>query len=196
MEGFSSLIQDDHTSLWKYVTEVEKVGRGGENWRRKCSYCGSTFSSSYSRVKAHFMRISWVGIKMCQSVIRDMTEEMEHVKIRLKVSMPVFIFNFKCGGRKCKRSKWTEEEGSIPWIKHSIKRRDELDCIIARMFYTGGLSFNLTRNSWYVKAFKFITTNPIDGYKPLDYNSLRTTLLKCEKSYVERMMEPIRGTWK
>ena len=25
--------------------------------------------------------------------------------------------------------------------------RDELDCIIARMFYTSGLSFNLTRNS-------------------------------------------------
>ena len=66
MEGFSSLIQDDHTSLWKYVTEVEKVGRGGENWRRKCSYCGSTFSSSYSRVKDHLMQISGVGIKMCQ----------------------------------------------------------------------------------------------------------------------------------
>ena len=26
------------------------------------------------------------------------------------------------------------------------KARDELECIIARMFYTGRLSFNLTRN--------------------------------------------------
>jgi len=37
--------------------------------------------------------------------------------------------------------------------------RDELECIIARMFYTGGLSFNLTRNSWYAKTFKFVANN-------------------------------------
>jgi len=36
---------------------------------------------------------------------------------------------------------------------------DELDCIIAKMFYTGELSFKLTRNPWYVKAFKFIANN-------------------------------------
>ena len=29
--------------------------------------------------------------------------------------------------------------------------------------------------------------------KPLDYNSLRSTLLQREKSHVERLMEPIRG---
>ena len=44
--------------------------------------------------------------------------------------------------------------------------RDELDCIIARIFYTGELSFNLTKNSWYAKAFKFAANNPITGYKP------------------------------
>jgi len=35
---------------------------------------------------------------------------------------------------------------------------DKLDCIIARMFYIGGLSFNLTRNPWYVKAFNLLQT--------------------------------------
>jgi len=39
--------------------------------------------------------------------------------------------------------------------------RDELDCTIASIFYTSGLSFNLIRNSWYVKAFKFVPNNPI-----------------------------------
>ena len=39
--------------------------------------------------------------------------------------------------------------------------RDELDCTIARMFYISGLSFNLIRNPWYVKAFKFIVNNSI-----------------------------------
>jgi len=70
---------------------------------------------------------------------------------------------------------------------------DELECIIARIFYTHGLSFNMIRNPWYVKAFKFFANNPIVVYKPLNYNSLRTTLLQHEKSHAERLMEPIRG---
>ena len=49
--------------------------------------------------------------------------------------------------------------------------RDELDCFIVRMFYTDRLSFNLTRNPWYAKAFKFAINNPIVGYKSLGYNS-------------------------
>ena len=74
--------------------------------------------------------------------------------------------------------------------------RDELGCIISRMFYTSGLSFNLTRNSWYVKAFKFTAHNSIAGYKPLGYNSLRIILLQREKSHIERLMESIKSTWK
>ena len=71
---------------------------------------------------------------------------------------------------------------------------DELNCIIARMFYTGGLSFNMTRNLWYAKAFKFAANNPIVGYKPPGYNPLRITLLQYEKSHVEGLMEPIGAT--
>ena len=74
--------------------------------------------------------------------------------------------------------------------------RDVVDCIIARMFYIGELSFNLARNSWYAKTFKFAANNPIAGYKPLGHNCLRTTLLQREKSHVERLMKPIQGTWK
>jgi len=50
--------------------------------------------------------------------------------------------------------------------------RGELDCMIASMLYTGGLSFNLTSDPWYAKAFKFAANNSIAGY-----NSLKTTLL-------------------
>ncbi|XP_020266352.1 uncharacterized protein LOC109841825 [Asparagus officinalis] len=77
----------------------------------------------------------------------------------------------------------------------NTRARDELDSIIARMFYTGGLSFNLTRNPYFSRAFTYAASNPIVGYKPPDYNSLRTTLLQREKAHVERL-EPIRGSWK
>ena len=55
-EGSSSEIVDNHTPLWKYVTKLEKIGRGGENWRWKYSYYLKTFNGSYSRVKAHLMQ--------------------------------------------------------------------------------------------------------------------------------------------
>ena len=93
---------------------------------------------------------------------------------------------------------WIDEEKGVNTVDQVFNKeaRDELVCIIARMFYTGGLSFNLTRNSWYAKAFKFAANNPIAGYKPPGYNSLRITLLQREKSHVEGLMEIIMATWK
>lgn len=71
--------------------------------------------------------------------------------------------------------------------------KDELDVMIARMFYSGGLSFNLTSNPYYAMAFTFAANNPIAYYKPPVYNSLRTTLVQHEKSHVERLLDPIRA---
>ena len=73
--------------------------------------------------------------------------------------------------------------------------RDQLKYEIARMFYSAGLPFNLARNPYYISAFKFATNNPLSGFVPLGYNSLRTTLLQRERANVERLLEPIKGTW-
>ena len=37
-----------------------------------------------------------------------------------------------------------------------VEIRDQLDQEIARMFYTGGLPFNLARNPHYLRAFQFV----------------------------------------
>ncbi|KAK2665787.1 hypothetical protein Ddye_004361 [Dipteronia dyeriana] len=74
----------------------------------------------------------------------------------------------------------------------NISAREKLDGEIARMFYTGGLSFHFARNPYYVRAF----TNALPGYVPPGYNALRTTLLQKEKSNIERLLVPIKGTWK
>ncbi|GJX05480.1 hAT dimerization domain, ribonuclease H-like domain protein [Tanacetum coccineum] len=77
-----------------------------------------------------------------------------------------------------------------------VEIRDQLDQEIARMFYTGGLPFNLARNPHYLRAFQFAAANKIDGYVPPGYNKLRTTLLQKEKENVHRQLEPLRSTWK
>ncbi|XP_052204042.1 uncharacterized protein LOC127809319 [Diospyros lotus] len=71
----------------------------------------------------------------------------------------------------------------------------QLDAEIARMFYTGGLPFNLARNPYYLSSYSFVANHPLGGYVPSGYNKLRTTLLQQEKTNVEKLLEPIKSTW-
>nr|KAJ0207649.1 hypothetical protein LSAT_V11C500243170 [Lactuca sativa] len=76
------------------------------------------------------------------------------------------------------------------------KRKDQLDQEIARIFYTGGFPFNLTRNPHNLRVFQFVANKRIDGYVSPCYNKLRTTLLQKEKDNVHRLLDPLRSTWK
>ena len=113
------------------------------------------------------------------------------------VTLPISSTSSVAGGSASGPSALKKRRG-VNTVDQTFNKeeRNELDCIILWMFYTGGLSFNLTRNPWYVKAFKFIVNYPIVGYKSPSYNFLRITLLQRQKSYVEGLMEPIRATWK
>ena len=71
--------------------------------------------------------------------------------------------------------------------------REIVDSEIARMFYTGGLSFHFARNPYYARAFK--SASQLPGYVPPGYNALRTTLLQKEKRNIENLLEPIKKTW-
>ncbi|KAM1996356.1 hypothetical protein ACFX15_029309 [Malus domestica] len=83
---------------------------------------------------------------------------------------------------------------SGPLIKAFNKEaRDQCDAEVARMFYTGGLSFNLARNPHYRNSYVRASTLP--GYVPPGYNALRTTLLQQEKSHIEQCLQPIKRTW-
>jgi len=112
-----------------------------------------------------------------------MTKEMEQAEMRLKASMPRDVTlpissTLNVVGGSASGPSAPKKRRGVNTVDQAFNKeaRNELDCIIARMFYTGGLSFNLTRNSWYVKAFKFAANNPIVGYKPPGYNFLRTSL--------------------
>ena len=78
----------------------------------------------------------------------------------------------------------------------NLGAREELHGEIARMFYSAGLSFHLARNPHYVRSYTFAANNMINGYIPPGYNLLRTSLLQKERANVERLLEPIKGTWK
>nr|XP_034580677.1 uncharacterized protein LOC117843997 [Setaria viridis] len=67
--------------------------------------------------------------------------------------------------------------------------------MIARIFYTGGIPFNLARNPNYRASYNFVANHGMGGYVPPGTNKLRTTLLQQEKANVERHLEPIKSTW-
>ncbi|XP_026415888.1 uncharacterized protein LOC113311263 [Papaver somniferum] len=94
-----------------------------------------------------------------------------------------------------KKKRWVES----PIEKlYNAARREEMDSIIAWFFYAAGLPFHLARCPYYKVSFNLATSDSkrIQGYIPLGYNKLRTTLLRKEREHVEKELEPIKSTWK
>ncbi|RWR83372.1 DUF659 domain-containing protein/Dimer_Tnp_hAT domain-containing protein [Cinnamomum micranthum f. kanehirae] len=71
-----------------------------------------------------------------------------------------------------------------------------MDAEIARMFYASGLPFHLARSPYYVSCIQFAANNALASYVPPGYNKLRTSLLQQERAHVDRLLQPIKGTWK
>ncbi|XP_077239687.1 uncharacterized protein LOC143880580 [Tasmannia lanceolata] len=97
-----------------------------------------------------------------------------------------------------KRRKTSGPSGSVSAIEKAFNMaaRDHLHGEIARMFYSGGLPFHLARNPHYASSYSYAANNPISGYLPPGYNLLRTTLLQKERANVDRLLQPLRETWK
>ena len=66
--------------LYKYVTKLEKASVGGGNVAFRCNYCEKTFKGSYSRVKAHLLKLSKFGIQPCAKVGDEYQNEMQKLE--------------------------------------------------------------------------------------------------------------------
>jgi hypothetical protein len=60
--------EDPTKPLWRYVTNLGKKGVGGGNVGFQCKYCNANFTGTYSRVKAHLLKKSGTGIRVCSKV--------------------------------------------------------------------------------------------------------------------------------
>ena len=68
-EATSTELSSDEGLLWKYVTKLDKpVGSTSKSGGNTHFKCDGTFVGSYSRVKAHLLKISGKGIKACMKV--------------------------------------------------------------------------------------------------------------------------------
>lgn len=162
-------------------------------------------------MKAHFLKIANQGISIYSATTPEMLEQFrkedaaakateESSQIR-SVPMPVQLSGISLSGSAAPSSSRTRTRVSKKGRQSSIKEGFNLeycqmaDAIIARMFYTGGIPFNLARNPNYRSSYNFVANHDMGGYVPPGINKLRTTLLQQEKANVERLLEPIKKTW-
>ncbi|XP_075665579.1 uncharacterized protein LOC142635278 [Castanea sativa] len=214
---------NDESSLWQYVTKVEKPAgasvKSGGNTYFKCNYYGVVYMGSYSRVKAHLLKIPNKGIKPCPKVtpshrleMQQIYDKVENDKLerewRSQIPLPppppgrgpIPISQFRRHERSDSTNLIDGKRRKVA-VNNTLEKayqnnaRHELDSTIARMFYTAGLPFNFARNPYYRNSYAYAATHSIPGYVPPGYNGLRTTLLQKERAHVEGLFKPIKDFW-
>ncbi|XP_061353542.1 uncharacterized protein LOC133298288 [Gastrolobium bilobum] len=182
--------------LWKYVTQLDARVEAGGNLSWKCNFCKKDYKSSYTRVRAHSLKIPSKGIGKCLMVQnRDMIEmeKLEQEAEQRKQSnaprnVPLPPSSSSTGPKKRKTT------GALE-MAFNVGEREELNYLIAKMFYSAGLPFNLAKNPYFQASYTYAANHNIGGYLPPVYNALRTTLLQKEKENIDRLCEPIREAW-
>ncbi|KAH1249399.1 hypothetical protein GmHk_05G012750 [Glycine max] len=71
--------QDDDTKpLWTYVTKIKSVSGGG-NYEIKYNICDFTFNGPYTRVRAHLLKMTGKGVRVCQKVTIDRLIDLKKI---------------------------------------------------------------------------------------------------------------------
>ncbi|KAL5659426.1 hypothetical protein ACJX0J_032589 [Zea mays] len=156
---------DEKKPLWRYAKILERTGKGlGGNVRIRCRLCNHVWNGRYSRVKAHLLKITGLGVKFCRvvtvHVLEQLKAEVAAASAVADRTMPRDIPLPVEGNEKRKRRGVSAIESSF-----NLDVRRQLDELIARMFYTGGLLFNLARNPYFRKAFIIVS----DGWSDTEY---------------------------
>jgi hypothetical protein len=147
-------------------------------------------------VRAHLLKIGGKGVRACLKRTNAKINELKKIdneatsKEKSKQKLVPLPPNSTEGAGSKKR-----KTSSAIADAFNVKARETLDFEIARMFYSAGLPFHLTRNPYFRRAFSYAANNSIPGYQPHGYNKLRTTLLHNKRSHVENLLQPIKNTW-
>ena len=150
-------------------------------------------------MRAHLLNIVDQGIGPCLKVtpkdIVDMQRLEDEVKTQMErkvpknVSLPMASSSISIGGVDVTNSnrfeiKNKKRKGNTSALEKSSNKtsQDQLDALIAQMFYSTGLPFHLARNPHFIGAFTYAANNLLSEYKPPGYN-------------IERLLMSIKGEW-
>lgn len=171
---------------WEHVSVFGGFDRGSGTKRWKCNHCNLRYNGSYSRVRAHLLGFSGVGVKSCPAIDRSLREAFQ-------------ILEEERLARRKKRNSLNEKPGkrirttqtSVSW--KSITKED-IDDIVARFFYADGLNFDIVNSPYFLEMVQAIGAFGI-GYEPPTVDKLSDSFLSKEKGRIEKSMALVRESW-
>ncbi|MCL7023250.1 hypothetical protein MKW94_023325 [Papaver nudicaule] len=188
--------------LWRHVVKLDKAPGGGGNRSFRCNFCNTVYNGSYSRVKAHLLKIKGQGIRICSKVDYESLKSLhkEHASSdqkKLVSTSPSSVYEsplpISSHSMQLKRRKMEDEE--IQPAVFDSATRDELDKKAAKLFYSSALPFNLSRSPYWRDFITSVANSNCKGYSPPSYDQLRFNLLKDEKTRIERMLDKVKSSW-
>ncbi|XP_015873519.3 uncharacterized protein LOC107410585 [Ziziphus jujuba] len=169
---------------WKHVSVFGGFDKGSGTKRWKCNHCNQRYNGSYSRVRAHLLGFTGVGVKSCPAIDRTLREAFQ-------------ILEEERVARKKKRTSGTGKPGKrIRTSRPSVTcfSKEEVDDIVARFFYADGLNVNVVNSPYFREMAKAIAAYG-PGYEPLSVDELSNSYLSKEKSRIEKSVALVRESW-
>ncbi|KAA8550236.1 hypothetical protein F0562_001920 [Nyssa sinensis] len=174
---------------WKHVSVFGGFDKGSGTKRWKCNHCNLRYNGSYSRVRAHLLGFTGVGVKSCPAIDRSLREAfqiLEEERVARKKKRP-------SGGSGKPSKRIRTSQPSLPCVWKTVTKED-VDDVVARFFYAEGLNINVVSSPYFHEMTKAIAAfGP--GYEPPSIEKLSDSFLSKEKARMERAMALIRESW-
>ena len=189
------LLNEATTQLTITSTSVAQGKSSGGSKRWICKHCKQVFTSSYTRIHAHFFGPEpgkRCDIQRCPIMLKD-RKQMEKLRKRVQEAEKAGVSS------SLKSSTISKRFSQVPMMKSvgdafGIMERDAVDLKVIRGLTANGITFNVLRNPQFNEMVATINKGP-KGYKAPSFEKARTTLLdKCKRS-VEKDLIPIKNTW-
>ncbi|XP_049936769.1 uncharacterized protein LOC126410604 [Nymphaea colorata] len=190
--------------LWSYVNLMGKPPGGGGNAFFRCNFCEGQFNGSYTRVKAHLLKISQKGIQPCKKITNETLAQLkkEQKAFDNKKSTSsgsgfidiASILHDDIQNPTKKRKVVDVHQKSIK-DSFSLQGRRELDLKVATFFYANCIPFNVARSPYWRDLVTSIANSNLTGYVPPSSERLRTVLLEQQMTRVNKLLESQKFTW-
>ncbi|KAL5830935.1 hypothetical protein ACOSQ4_016289 [Xanthoceras sorbifolium] len=171
---------------WEHVTVFGGFDRGTGTKRWKCNHCNLRYNGSYSRVRAHLLGFTGVGVKSCPAIDRSLREAFQILEEERLAGKKKRIPGSAKPGKRIRTPRPSLTLKTIP--------KEDVDDMIARFVYADGLNVNVINSPYFHEMVKAIAASG-PGYELPSTEKLCDSLLSKEKGKIEKFLASVRESW-
>lgn len=169
---------------WKHVSVFGGFDKGSGTKRWKCNHCNLRYNGSYSRVRAHLLGYSGVGVKSCPAIDRSLREAFQILEEERLARKKKRISGSEKPGKRIRTSRPTS----------TCVSKEDVDDIVARFLYANGFNVNVVNSPYFREMTKAIAFYG-PRYEPPSVDELSDSFLRKEKGRIEKSVSLVRQSW-